>query len=260
MRLKALIFDVDGTLADTEDAHRNAFNDAFAAAGLDWHWHRELYRELLRVAGGRERIAHYIDTLPLAEPVKARHRARIAELHADKTRRYAQRVAHGQVMLRPGIARLMTEARMAGVRLALATTTSPQNVVALIGATLGAGAVDWFASRVCGDAVAAKKPSPEVYLRVLSELGLRAEDCVALEDSANGLRAAVAAGLCTVVTPTAWSAGEDLSAAALVIAHLGDAQRPLDAADAARAGGPCLGLGAIERLCVARADEMEALT
>jgi HAD superfamily hydrolase (TIGR01509 family) len=260
VRVKALIFDVDGTLADTEDAHRNAFNDAFAAAGLDWHWDPVLYRELLRVAGGRERIAHFIDTLPLAEPVKARHRVRIPELHADKTRRYVQRVAHGQVMLRPGVARLMTEARMAGVRLALATTTSPQNVVALIGATLGAGALDWFASRVCGDAVAAKKPSPDVYLRVLSDLGLRAEDCVALEDSANGLRAAVAAGLSAVVTPTAWSAGEDFSAAALVIAHLGDSQRPLDAADAARAGGPWLGLGAIERLRAARADEMEVLT
>jgi len=260
VRLKALIFDVDGTLADTEEAHRIAFNDAFAAAGLAWHWDAAQYRVLLRVAGGKERIAHFIGTLPLDEAEKTRLRARIPELHADKTRRYAQRVAHGQVVLRTGIARLITEARMAGVRLALATTTSPQNVVALIGATLGAGALDWFASRVCGDAVAAKKPSPDVYLRALSELGLHAQDCVALEDSANGLRAALGAGLCTVVTPTPWSAGEDLAGAALVVPHLGDAQRPLDAADAARAGATRLGLAALERLRAARANEMEATT
>lgn len=260
MRLKALIFDVDGTLADTEEAHRIAFNDAFAAAGLAWRWDAALYRDLLRVAGGRERIAHYIDTLQLSEEAKAHNRARIPELHADKTRRYAQRVAHGQVVLRTGVARLITEARMAGVQLALATTTSPQNVDALIGATLGAGALDWFASRVCGDAVAAKKPSPEAYLRALSELGLRAQDCVALEDSANGLRAALGAGLCTVVTPTQWSAGEDLAGAALVIPHLGDAQRRLDGRDAARVGAPCLGLAAIERLRAECANAVEATT
>jgi HAD superfamily hydrolase (TIGR01509 family) len=260
LRLKALIFDVDGTLADTEAAHCAAFNDAFAAAGLAWHWDAARYRALLRVAGGKERIAHFIGTLPVDEAEKARLRARVPALHADKTRRYAQRVAHGQVVLRTGIARLITEARMAGVRLALATTTSPQNVDALIGATLGAGALDWFASRVCGDAVAAKKPSLDVYLRALSELGLRAQDCVALEDSANGLRAALGAGLCTVVTPTQWSAGEDFAGAALVIQHLGDAQRPLDGTDSARVGAPCLGLGAIERLRAGCANAVEATT
>lgn len=260
MRLKALIFDVDGTLADTEAAHCAAFNDAFAAAGLAWHWDAAQYRALLRVTGGKERIAHFIGTLPLDEAEKARLCVRVPGLHADKTRRYAQRVAHGQVVLRTGIARLITEARMAGVQLALATTTSPQNVGALIGATLGEGALGWFASRICGDAVAQKKPSPDVYLRVLSELGLRARDCVALEDSANGLRAALGAGLCTVVTPTLWSADEDFSGAALVIPHLGDTQRPLDGADAAHAGGACLGLAALERLRAARANEMEAMT
>jgi len=258
VRLKALIFDVDGTLADTEEAHRNAFNDAFAAAGLAWHWNAALYQGLLRVAGGKERIAHFIGTLPIDEAEKARLRTRVPALHADKTRRYAQRVAHGQVVVRTGIARLVTEARMAGVRLALATTTSPQNVDALIGATLGAGALDWFASRVCGDAVAAKKPSPEVYLRALSELGLRAQDCVALEDSANGLRAALGAGLCTVVTPTQWRADDDFAGAALVIPHLGDAQCPLNGRDAARVGAPCLGLAAIERLRTECANAVEA--
>ena len=258
MRLKALIFDVDGTLADTEAAHCAAFNDAFAAAGLDWHWDAAAYRELLRVTGGKERIAHFIGSLPLEDAEKARLRARVPALHADKTRRYAQRVAQGQVMLRPGIARVLTEARMEGVQLALATTTSPQNVEALIEATLGAAALGWFTVRVCGDAVAAKKPAPDAYLRALSELGLRARDCVALEDSANGLRAARAAGLCTIVTPTAWTASEDFAAAALVLPQLGDAAQPLEAADAARAGGRWLGLAAIERLRTAHEQHMEA--
>ncbi len=258
MRLKALIFDVDGTLADTESAHREAFNAAFAAAGLTWHWDASRYGDLLRVTGGKERVAHFIDTLPLEEAEKARLRARVPALHADKTRRYAQRVAAGQVMLRPGIARLISEASAAGVRLALATTTSPQNVEALIAATLGAGALDWFASRVCGDAVAAKKPAPDAYLRALAELGLQAGECVALEDSANGLRAARAAGLCTIVTPTGWSAGEDFSDAALVLPQLGDRAHPLEASDAARAGGPWLALAAIERLRAAHCEETEA--
>ena len=258
MRLKALIFDVDGTLADTEAAHCAAFNDAFAAAGLSWRWDDAQYRDLLRVTGGRERIAHYIASLPLDEDTKARLRARIPELHADKTRRYAHRVAGGQVMLRPGIARLFTEARLAGVRLALATTTSPQNVTALIGSTLGTGALDWFSSMVCGNAVAQKKPAPDAYLRALSELGLRAQDCVALEDSANGLRAARAAGLCTVVTPTDWSADENFSGAALVLRHLDDAGRPRDASHAGRAATPRLGLALLERLRATCYEHREA--
>ncbi|KPK05751.1 MAG: hypothetical protein AMJ64_11035 [Betaproteobacteria bacterium SG8_39] len=258
MRLKALIFDVDGTLADTEAAHCAAFNDAFAAAGLAWRWDAARYRVLLRVTGGKERIMHFIDTLPLAESEKAQHRARVPALHADKTRRYAQRVAAGRVGLRPGIERLLTEARGAGVRLALATTTSPQNVEALIDATLGPAARTWFSSRVCGDAVANKKPAPDAYLRALSELGLRATDCVALEDSANGLRAARAAGLCTIVTPTDWSAAEDFADAALVLPHLGDAGHALEGADARRAGGPWLGLASIERIRAVHDDHMEA--
>jgi len=259
VRLKALIFDVDGTLADTEAAHCAAFNDAFAAAGLDWHWDAATYRELLRVTGGKERIAHFIDTLPIGERARARCRNRVPALHADKTRRYARRVAAGQVTLRPGIARLFTEARLVGAQLALATTTSPQNVAALIEATLGAAALGWFASRVCGDAVAAKKPAPDAYRRALAELGLHARDCVALEDSANGLRAARAAGLCTIITPTAWTADEDFSGAALVLPQLGDASHSLAAADAARAGGPWLALAAIERLRAAHDEHREAM-
>jgi len=259
VRLEALIFDVDGTLADTEAAHREAFNDAFAAAGLDWHWDAARYGALLSVTGGKERIAHFIGTLPLDEAEKARLRARVPALHADKTRRYGERVAAGQLALRPGIARLIAEARAAGVRLALATTTSPQNVAALIEATLGTGALAWFSSRVCGDAVAAKKPAPDAYLRALTELGLQAAECVALEDSANGLRAARAAGLCTIVTPTAWSAGEDFSGAALVLPQLGEPAAPLEAADAARAGDAWLGLAAIARLRAAHFEQMEAM-
>jgi len=252
MRLKVLIFDVDGTLADTEEAHRRAFNDAFVACGTGWHWDRARYRALLRVTGGRERMAHDLDALALGEDEKARVLAMLPRIHAEKTRCYARRVAAGDVALRPGIARLLSEARARGVRLALATTTSPANVTALIEATLGASTMAWFSSVVCGDAVAQKKPAPDAYLRALAELGVPAQDCVAFEDSANGVRAARAAGLCTIATPTPWSEGEDFSGTALVIPHLGDIDRPLDAACAGRAGGRWLGLEEIERIWAAR--------
>jgi len=257
MCLQALIFDVDGTLADTEAAHRGAFNDAFAAAGLAWRWDRVRYAALLRVAGGRERLAHFVDGLGLEAGERARCLARVPQIHADKTRRYAERVAAGAVPLRPGIARLIGQARERGLRLAIATTTSPENVTALLEATLGAQARGWFASIVCGNAVAKKKPAPDAYQRALAELALPAQHCVAFEDSANGLRAARAAGLCTVVTPTAWSGGEDFSDAALVLPHLGDPARPLDAAGAQRAGGSWLNLEMLERLLNASIIEAE---
>lgn len=258
MRLQALIFDVDGTLADTEEAHREAFNDAFAAAGLAWQWDRARYAALLRVAGGRERIAHFVEGLGLDAEERARVLACVPQIHADKTCRYAERIAAGAVPLRPGVARLIAQARERGLRLAIATTTSPENVAALLEATLGAQARDWFASVVCGNAVAKKKPAPDAYLCALAELGLAANACVAFEDSANGLRAARAAGLCTFVTPTAWSEGEDFSGAALVIPHLGDPAQPLDAASARRAGAPWLTLEALERQLNSSIIETEA--
>ncbi len=228
MALKALIFDVDGTLAETEfDGHRVAFNEAFAAAGLDWHWDVPTYRRLLAVTGGKERMAAWwreCDPVVAVEPGTA---ARIRALHEAKTLRYMQLVASGRLELRPGVARLLTEARTAGLRLAVATTTSLDNVHALLSHTLGPESIDWFEVIGAGDSVAAKKPAPDIYLQVLAALGIEPDQAIAFEDSAPGLASALAAGLRCVVTPSLMSAGERFDARALaVIDHLGEDGAP----------------------------------
>lgn len=221
MTLDALILDVDGTLAETErDGHRPAFNEAFAAAGLDWHWDVDRYRDLLAVTGGKERIRAYAeveDPEYLARPDAGE---RIAALHADKTRRYVERVAAGAIPLRPGVARLVAEARAAGVRLAIATTTAPDNVLALLTHTFGPGAEAWFAVIGAGDVVPAKKPAPDVYRWVTDRLGVDPARCLAVEDSAVGLAAALGAGVPTVVTPSDYTAGEDTADALAVLPDL----------------------------------------
>lgn len=223
--LRALLFDVDGTLADTEEAHRHAFNAAFAAAGLDWSWDRELYRRLLAVAGGRERIRHYVASAHSELLSRPDLDGRIAALHADKTRRYGEMMAAGEVRLRPGVARLLAEARDAGLRLAIATTTSRENVDALLAATLGPEAVGWFEAIGAGEDVPAKKPAPDIYRWVLARLRLPAQSCLAIEDSVNGLRAA-AAGVAVVIAPGFYTANEDFTGAVAVVSDLGEPDRP----------------------------------
>lgn len=225
--LEALIFDVDGTLADTESAHRAAFNEAFAEARMGWHWDHDTYLRLLQVSGGKERIAHYWRMVEPGLLDDAALQAGVERLHAHKTRLYDRRVSDGQLPLRPGVQRLLHEAAAAGLRLAIATTTTPANIDALLRQPLGA---DWrrhFAA--VGDAASAprKKPDPQVYQQVLAELGLPAAACLAFEDSANGLQAASAAGLQTLVTPTLHTAHQRFDGALLVLPHLGDATHPL---------------------------------
>lgn len=223
MSLKALIFDVDGTLADTErDGHRPAFNRAFADAGLDWHWDPPLYGELLRVTGGKERMRHYVAQYRPDYRPPADFPALIARLHAAKTAHYTAMLAEGGIPLRPGVRRLLHEARAQGVVLAIATTTTPANVYALLEHTLGPRATHWFAVIGAGEVVAEKKPAPDIYRYVLERLEISAADCVALEDSENGLRSALAAGVKTVITVTDYTRDHDFSGACLVLDHLGD--------------------------------------
>ncbi len=238
--LKALVFDVDGTLADTErDGHRVAFNRAFEAAGLDWHWSVERYGELLAVTGGKERIAHYLDHYrPDLEPSADRAQF-IADLHREKTSHFMAALASGGIPLRPGIARLLDEARAEGLRLAIATTTTPENVEALIGHALPAGAMDWFDVIGAGDIVAAKKPAPDIYRWVLDALGLRAGDVVAFEDSAHGVCAARDAGIAQiVVTTNGYTEQQEFASATVVLDALGE---PQDPARCVRGAPPALG-------------------
>ncbi len=225
MPLEALIFDVDGTLAETEELHRQAFNETFRAFGLDWIWDKKIYRDLLRVAGGRERIAHYIDEY--APPGGAGAVEKLRQMHAEKTHRYARLVRIGSVAARPGVGRLIEEAHDAGLRLAIATTTSPSNVEPLLDALIGPRARRWFGVIAAGDIVPAKKPAPDVYAHALNELRCNASDCVAFEDSANGAVAARRAGLAVVATPSLYSSEDDFSAAASVLSDLGEPREPL---------------------------------
>ena len=227
MGIDALIFDVDGTMADTEEAHRTAFNLAFERYRLGWVWSRTEYRELLKVTGGKERIAHYVGTLPISAADSKRLLALAPGVHAEKTKFYSAVVSGGAVPLREGVARLLEEGLSAGCRLAIASTTTAVNVDALLQATLGTRGLEMFSVIACGDQVPAKKPAPDIYLLALQHLGLHSDQAVAFEVSFNGLRAATAAGLWTVVTPTFWTEGSDFGAAGLVLPYLGDPIHPL---------------------------------
>ncbi len=220
MSLEALIFDVDGTLADTEEAHRLAFNRAFEHFRLGWHWSQGAYRDLLETTGGKERIAAYLATQSLSSAERKRLAEMIPAIHAEKTKAYGALVAEGAVPLRLGVARLLDEALAAGCRLAIASTTTAANVDALLGAALGPRGIEMFSVIACGDQVPAKKPAPDVYELVLHHLGVDAEQAVALEDSRNGLLAATRAGLWTVVTPNFWTEHHDFSEAGLLLPDL----------------------------------------
>lgn len=230
MRLAALIFDVDGTLAETEEAHRTAFNRAFDARGLGWHCSRETYRDLLRIPGGKERMRAFQDRLPGDARLGAED---IARLHAEKTAIYGDILASGGLDLRPGVAGLVAAARADGLRLAVATTTSRANVAALTRCCWGEAPEAVFDAIAAGDEAAAKKPAPDVYELALARLGLPPEACIAVEDSAIGLHAAMAARLKVVVTPSAYTKGEDFTGAALVVESLAG----LSPARLARIGG-----------------------
>jgi beta-phosphoglucomutase-like phosphatase (HAD superfamily) len=225
--IEALIFDVDGTLADTEEVHRTAFNLAFERFRLGWEWDKLLYRELLNTTGGKERMAAYIERLGLPAAETRSLLGLLPDVHAQKTRFYAAVVNDGALPLRDGVLRLIDEALAAGCRLAIASTTTAVNIDALLQSTMGARGLDIFSVIACGDQVPAKKPAPDIYKLALRHLDLPADRVVAFEDSANGLRAATAAGLFTVVTPTYWTEDSDFSHAGLLLPSLGDPARPL---------------------------------
>jgi HAD superfamily hydrolase (TIGR01509 family) len=236
MSCEALIFDVDGTLADTEELHRQAFNLAFVQCGLRWTWDVPLYGELLRVTGGKERIASYIERSDLSATERRRLTELIPQIHRAKTRLYRELIELGQVTARAGVRRLMLEARSAGLRVAIASTTSPENVEPLITASLGPGTMNWFDTIATGDVVANKKPAPDIYNLAVTTLGVDAARAIAVEDSAIGMQSAKAAGLFTVVTPNVWTRTQDFKAADLLLGSLGDPEQPLAPADEA-----CLG-------------------
>ena len=229
--LQALIWDVDGTIAETErDGHLAAFNAAFEEAGLPWRWSAPYYGPLLHVTGGRERILHDMAQRPDAPRDMAGRVALARALHLRKNTLYAERVAQGAITPRPGVLRLMAEADAAGVRQAVATTTSASNVEALFTSLFGDRWRGRFAAVVCAEDAPLLKPDPQVYLRTLQALGVAARDTFAIEDTPNGLRAAQAAGIACGVTRSAFFVHERYPGAAWVRPDL-ETPQPLTLAE-----------------------------
>lgn len=246
----ALILDVDGTLADTErDGHRPAFNAAFAEMGLDWYWSEGLYGELLAVTGGKERIRFFIDRRCPAFAAPEDLDGFTADIHRRKTHHYLAMLRRGAIPLRAGVMRLLRQARDAGVRLAVATTTTLENVVTLLECSGAAELPNWFDFIAAGDAVEAKKPAPDIFLLALDELGLRARDCVAVEDSDNGARSALGAGLrALLVTVNAYTRSQDFAHAALVVDGLGEPDTPVQVLRGSLAGPRYVDLAALDAM------------
>jgi len=226
--LKAILFDVDGTLADTErDGHRVAFNRAFVDAGLDWEWSENLYGELLAVTGGKERILFYLDSVNKAFDRPDNVSEFIAGLHASKTVHYTKMLAEGLIPLRVGVRRLLEEVKAEGVRMAIVTTTTPANVSALLSNSLAEDGEDWFEVIAAGDIVPAKKPAPDIFLWAMNEMQLSPDECLVLEDSDNGSKSVVAAGIKSlVVTVNGYTQDQNFSGAGLIVDQLGQSSDP----------------------------------
>lgn len=219
---KALIFDCDGVLAETErDGHRAAFNKMFADKGYRFVWDGALYKELLKVGGGKERMKHFFETTCWPEGTGNKE-ALLKELHALKTDYYMRIVESGELPLRPGVARLVDEAISAGIKLAVCSTSNERAVNAVVETLLGPQRKAKFDVILAGDVVANKKPDPEIYRLVLDRLALEPTQCVVVEDNRNGLLAAKGAGMYCVVTMNSYTADEDFSEADLVVSELGD--------------------------------------
>lgn len=225
--LKAIFFDQDGVIVDTErDGHRVAFNRTFAEFGLPVTWSVERYHQLLQIGGGKERMLHQLRTEGFGRPAASGEEAAfIQELHLRKTALFVEMVEQGSLPLRPGVHRLMREAQAAGLTLGVCTTSNERAARAITRGLLGD---IHFAVMLAGDVVTRKKPDPEIYLAALAQSGLSASECVVVEDSSIGCRAAKAAGCHVVATVNEYTRGEDLSSADLIVSSLGEPGAPAD--------------------------------
>lgn len=248
--IRAIFFDQDGVIVDTEkDGHRVSFNSTFREFGFPVEWGVEEYHELLQIAGGKERMRAYLHTKGFGRPVApAEEDELIARLHKRKTAAFIELIESGALPLRPGIRRLMLEAKAAGLVLGVCTTSDERAARAIAGRLLRDITLDFI---LAGDIVKKKKPDPEIYLLALARSGLSRHECVVVEDSRNGVEAAKAAGLPVIVTTSVYSEQEDVSAGDLVLSCLGDPdgeRARLATAPEGFAFDGVLGVGHIQRL------------
>lgn len=219
--IKALIFDQDGVIIDTErDGHRVAFNQTFKEFGYGFQWDVEKYHELLRVAGGKERMRHYLHTEGFGLEVKPEEEDElIKRMHKRKTAIFIELIESGKLPLRPGVKRLMKEAMEEGLTLGICTTSNERAARAIAYDILKEIRFDFV---LAGDVVSKKKPDPEIYNLALQKRGLKPEECIVIEDSRNGILAAKAAGMHVAATTNIYTEREDLSEADIVVTSLGD--------------------------------------
>lgn len=219
--IKAIFFDQDGVIVDTErDGHRVAFNRAFESFGFDVRWDVAKYHEMLQVGGGKERMRHQLHAEGFGKEIPPdQEDALIAQLHQRKTDIFIEMIERRQLPLRPGVHRLMQEARRRGLALGVCTTSAERAARAILQGLL---ADIHFDLVLAGDIVKRKKPDPEIYLLAMEKTGLRPEQCVVVEDSSNGVKAAKTAGMNVVATVNDYTRDEDLSPADIVLSCLGD--------------------------------------
>ena len=220
--LRALIFDVDGTLADTEkNGHFAAFNEAFHRMGLKIRWDIQTYHRYLSIAGGKERL-RYIVTRPDFERSVENVDEFVTALHREKVKIYLDILKSGRLPLRTGIRRIINEARKRDIRLGVASSSNEKAVNTLLDHLFDRSQREWFDVVLAGDIVHRKKPDPAIYNMIKEKMGLHPDDCCVLEDSRNGYLASRNAGMKTVVTTNEFTENEDFTGAELVVSGLGD--------------------------------------
>ena len=222
--LKALIFDADGTIADTESLHLAAFNISFDKAGLGFNWSAEEYLNLLQICGGKERVYNYLlqynNTLTNDE---ARELAQY--IHNIKGEVYADLAKNTPIKWRAGIKQTMIDALEKGIEIAIATTTQPQNLDVLMIPVFGNCWRKYFAAIGDGKNITRKKPDSAVYSYVLDTMRISPHEAIAFEDSQNGLAAAIGANIRTIITKNFFTQNHDFTGAFLVADDLPHAGR-----------------------------------
>ena len=253
--LKAIIFDVDGTLAATEETHRQAFNAAFKEFNIPFQWSVSEYIELLNISGGKERILKFLQAKEFIAPANENLRDYTLKLHQRKSEIYREKLIAGHIGLRNGVERLINEARDKGIIMAIATSTSTANVETVLKSALGEDALSYFETLVSCDLITDKKPSPAVYQYALANLGLKPENCIVLEDTSNGNRSALSAGIKTVITTHPLTVDEDFTGASLIIDQLGEPEKHFAVSSGDAFGADYVNVDLLEKIISSECSE-----